>query len=61
MTKENLRQWLEKEGRSYSQVARDIVGLPEATVSEEAKKLGIQSAAAKRRAAILAGRMRGGK
>jgi hypothetical protein len=58
LTEENLRKWLEKEGRAYAQVARDIVGVSEAIVAEAAKKYGIQSAAAKRRAAILAMKMK---
>ncbi len=58
LTEENLRKWLEKEGRAYAQVARDIAGVSEATVAEIAKKYGIQSAAAKRRAAILAMKMK---
>lgn len=58
LTEENLRKWIEKEGRAYSQIARDLLGIPEHEVSEAAKKYGIQSAIAKRRAAILAGRLR---
>lgn len=58
LTEANLRQWLEKEGRAYAQVARDIAGVSEAIVAQEAKKYGIQSTAAKRRAAIIAMKMK---
>jgi hypothetical protein len=57
LTKENLKQWIEKEGRAYSHIARDIVGLPEMYIGEVAKKFGLKSALAmKRRAAIVAAR-----
>jgi hypothetical protein len=57
LTKDNLKQWIEKENKSYAVVARYHVGLPEMYVSEVAKKFGVQSALAKkRRAQIMAAR-----
>jgi hypothetical protein len=42
LTKENLSQWL-TEGKTYSQIARDDVGLREEDVSAAAKKHGLSS------------------
>ncbi len=56
MTVENLKRWVEDEKKSYSYIARRLVGLPEAHVATEAKKHGLVSEVAKRRMAILAAR-----
>jgi hypothetical protein len=62
LTKENLQRWVEVEGKGYAQIARDHVGLSEEFISALAKSYGIQSAAAKRRAAvILAQKRKGGR
>jgi len=52
LTKENLKKWIDVEGRTYAFVAREYVGLSETAVSQAAKELGVQSAVAKRRAII---------
>jgi hypothetical protein len=56
LTVENLKKWVEEEKKSYSYIARRLVGLPEAQVSAEAKKHNIVSEIAKRRLAIIAAR-----
>lgn len=56
LTVENLKKWVEDEKKSYSYIARRLVGLPEAQVSAEAKKHGIVSEIAKRRLAVIAAR-----
>jgi hypothetical protein len=56
LTVENLKKWVEEEKKSYSYIARRLVGLPEVQVAAEAKKHGIVSEVAKRRAAIVAAR-----
>ncbi len=60
LTVENLKTWVEDEKKSYSYIARRLVGLPEAQVSAEAKKHNIVSEIAKRRLAVIAAR-KGGK
>jgi hypothetical protein len=54
LTKENLTQWVDVKGLTYSQVAREYVGLSEKVIGEYAKKFGIVSSISKKRAAILA-------
>jgi hypothetical protein len=56
LTVENLKKWVEEEKKSYSYIARRLVGLPEAQVSAEAKKHNIVSEIAKRRLAVIAAR-----
>ena len=56
LTQANLKKWVEEEKKSYSYIARRLVGLPEVQVAAEAKKHGIVSEVAKRRAAIIAAR-----
>jgi hypothetical protein len=56
LTQANLKKWVEEEKKSYSYIARRLVGLPETQVAAEAKKYGIVSEVAKRRAAIIAAR-----
>ncbi len=53
LTKENLQQWIESEKKSYSYIARNLIGLPEYRIAEFAKQHNILSDAAKRRAAIM--------
>lgn len=54
LTKENLTQWVEVKGLTYSQVAREYVGLSEKIIGEYAKKFGIVSSISKKRAIIQA-------
>jgi hypothetical protein len=60
LTRENLQRWVEVEGKGYAQIARDYVGLSEDYISAIAKSFGIQSVAAKRRAAVIAAQKRKG-
>lgn len=53
LTKENLKKWIEGEGRTYSDVARTYVGCPDSQVSAAAKAYGIQSAITGKRAAVI--------
>ena len=53
---ENLKKWVEEEKKSYSYIARRLIGLPEAQISVEAKKYGIMSEIAKRRMAVVESR-----
>jgi len=54
LTVENLRQWVEKEGKTYAYVARIYLGLPESRVSEFGKKNCILSQMSKKRAVLAA-------
>ena len=49
LTKENLKQWIEVEGQTFSWVAREKAGCSDIAVSEKAKSFGILSTFAKRR------------
>lgn len=42
LTKENLKKWLEEEGRTYSYIAREYVGCKDIEVSAIAKLFGIK-------------------
>lgn len=53
LTKENLETWI-KEGLTYTQMARDHVGLDAEDIGAAAKEFGLQSVIAKKRAAIIA-------
>lgn len=53
LTKENLERWV-KEGLSYTQIARDHVGIDAEEIGAIAKGFGIKSNIAMKRAAILA-------
>jgi hypothetical protein len=52
LTKENLKQWIEVEGQTFSWVAREKAGCSDIAVSEKAKGFGILSTFAKRRQLI---------
>jgi hypothetical protein len=56
MTRDNLKKWIEDDGKTYAAVARDIIGCAETLVSTMAKNYGIQSKNSKRRA-FIAGRI----
>jgi hypothetical protein len=53
LTKENLKQWIEVEGRTYADVARTYVGCQDTQVSAAAKLYGIQSANSMKRISML--------
>lgn len=54
MTRENLKKWIEDDGKTYAWVAREMIGCAETLVSNMAKNYGIQSKNSKRRAFITA-------
>lgn len=43
LTKENLKKWIEEEGRTYSYIAREYTGCKDTEVSAAAKLFGIES------------------
>ena len=61
LTPENMKKWVIEEKKPYSTIARDIVGLPEYRIAEFAKQNNIISDTAKRRAAIIAKRIKAKK
>lgn len=58
LTKENLNTWVNTQGLSFTQIARDHVGLDAEKISDVAKGFGIQSNIAKKRAQIFAAKRR---
>jgi hypothetical protein len=56
LTKENLKKWIETDGLTYAQIARDHVGLSALQVSNMAKGFGLKSVIAKKRAMIMSSR-----
>jgi hypothetical protein len=54
---ENMKQWVEVEGKTYSAVARDYLGIPDNQVSAFGKKNGIQSSVSKRRTMTMVAKM----
>jgi len=52
MTRDNLKKWIEDDGKTYAWVAREMVGCAETQVSTMAKAYGIQSKNSKRKAFI---------
>lgn len=53
LTEANIRKWVVEEKKTFAAIAREYVGLSDGVVASEAKKYGLQSDVAKRRAAIL--------
>jgi hypothetical protein len=53
LTEVNMRKWVVDEKKTFAAIARDYVGLSDVVIASEAKKYGIQSDIAKRRAAII--------
>lgn len=53
LTKENLKKWIEEEGRTYADVARTYVGCQDSQVSSAAKLYGIQSSNSMKRITML--------
>jgi hypothetical protein len=43
LTKENMKKWIEEEGRTYSYIAREYVGCKDSEVSATAKLFGIEN------------------
>lgn len=54
LSKESLKKWVEEEGLTYAQIARDHVGLPADQIASLAKGYGFQSPIVKRRAMLFA-------
>jgi hypothetical protein len=54
LTAESIKRWIEDEGRTFAYVAREHVGLPEATVADFAKTHGVKSKISKTRAILSA-------
>lgn len=54
LTVESIKRWVEEEGRTFAYVAREHVGLPEATVADFAKAHGVKSKISKTRAILSA-------
>ena len=54
LTKESLKNWVEEEGLTYAQIAREHVGLPADQIASLAKGYGFQSPIVKRRAMLFA-------
>jgi hypothetical protein len=54
LTAENIKKWIEEEKRTFAFVAREYLGIPEATVAEFAKKHGVKSSISKKRAILSA-------
>ena len=53
LTEGNMRKWVVEEKKTFAAIAREYVGLSDAVIASEAKKYGLQSDVAKRRAAIV--------
>jgi len=53
MTRENLKKWIEEDGKTYAWVAREIIGCAETLVSTMSKNYGIQSNISKRKGIIM--------
>lgn len=53
LTEGNMRKWVVEEKKTFAAIAREYVGLPDSVIASEAKKYGLQSDIAKRRAAII--------
>lgn len=55
LTKENLKQWIEKEGHTYAWVAREKAGCPDTQVAAMAQMMGVKSGISKRRGIVMGG------
>ena len=56
LTKASLKKWIETDNLTYTQIARDHVGLSAEHIATVAKSFGFQSPIAKKRAMIIASR-----
>jgi len=52
LTEENMRKWIVDEKKTFAAIAREYVGLSDGVIASEAKRHGLQSEVAKRRAII---------
>lgn len=55
LTKDNLKKWVEDEGRTYAWVAREKAGCPDTQVAAMAQMMGIKSGISKRRGIVMSG------
>ena len=53
LTRENLKKWIEEEGKTYAWVAREKAGCPETQVAATAQMMGIKSKITKRRGMMM--------
>jgi hypothetical protein len=53
MTRDNLKKWIEDEGRTFAWVAREMIGCSDTLVSSMAKNYGIQSNISKKRGIVM--------
>ena len=56
LTKENLKQWIEVEGRTYAWVAREKAGCPDTQVAATAQMMGLKSTISRKRGIIMQSR-----
>ena len=56
LTRENLRQWIEEEGKTYAWVAREKAGCPETQVAAQAQMMGLKSRISKKLGRVMTGR-----
>jgi hypothetical protein len=56
LTKENLRQWIEEDGKTYAWVAREKAGCPETQVAAQAQMMGLKSRISKKLGRVMTGR-----
>jgi hypothetical protein len=56
LTKENLKKWIEDEGRTYAWVAREKAGCADTQVAATAQMMGITSKISKKRGMIISGK-----
>jgi hypothetical protein len=55
LTRENLTQWIEKEGKTYAWVAREKAGCPETQVAAQAQMMGLKSRISKKLGRVMSG------
>ena len=53
LTKENLKQWIEVEGRTYAWVAREKAGCADTQVAATAQMMGVKSTISKKRGIMM--------
>lgn len=53
LTEANMRKWIVDEKKTFAAIAREYVGLSDGVIASEAKRYGLQSDIAKRRAALI--------
>jgi hypothetical protein len=53
LTEVNMRKWIVDEKKTFAAIAREYVGLSDGVIASEAKRYGLQSDIAKRRAALI--------